>query len=105
MRARVETLKAADRTSVPAAGWVEAMAIAARRPRSVLRQFISLAAAEQYAIEEDSKLILGVKREDMRNILIGAHNHDAALVAIDAANRENIPAIPEIRTEHLFVVA
>jgi hypothetical protein len=35
------------------------------------------AAAEQDAVEADRKLVLSVEREDVRNILIGAYDHDA----------------------------
>src|SRR6476646_3001034 len=56
------------------------------------------------AVEECCELDVGIKRQDVGDVLIGADNDDAALVAIDTAHVENVVAALKVGAEHLLVV-
>ena len=53
---------------------------------------------------EGSELVIGVEREYVSDILVGANNDDAALISVDAPQVEDVLAQPAVGAEHLFVV-
>ena len=50
------------------------------------------------------KLGMRVKRQDMCHILVGAHDHNAALITVDAAQVENILVPFQVWAESLFII-
>ena len=57
------------------------------------------------AVEECSELLVSIKREDMRDVLIWAHNDHAACLTIDAAHGKDVVAAFDVGAEYFLVVA
>src|SRR6188768_2839196 len=56
-------------------------------------------------IEECRELLIAIERKNVRDVLVGPHDHHAPPFAIDATHGEDVIAAFEVGAEHLFVVA
>ena len=65
---------------------------------------LKVSCRDHEAVEETGELIVGVDREYVSDILVGADDHYAALIAIDAPHIEDILAGPAVGAEYLLVV-
>jgi hypothetical protein len=48
--------------------------------------------------EESAKLVMSVQWQNVGNMLIGSHDDECSLLAVDAAQVEDIVAVPEVGT-------
>ena len=65
---------------------------------------MKLPCREHEIVEEVGECIVGVQREYVSDILIGADNNDAALIPVDTPQVEDVLAQLTVKAEHLFVV-
>src|SRR5262249_28244251 len=74
------------------------------RGQEALRSTCS-ASQKHEATKESGKPGLGVEREHVGNILVGAYDDRAAPFAIDPAQVENVGVVSVVRAEHFLEVA
>ena len=60
--------------------------------------------AQQKAREEGRQLLIGVKRQNMSDILVRAHKHHAALLTVDPAHVKDVFPGFALGAEQLFIV-
>src|SRR5690606_29929325 len=62
------------------------------------------ACRQHETVEERGKLAMARQRQDLRDILVRPHDDDAAILAVDATQIEDVMPIFAIGAENLFVV-
>ena len=66
--------------------------------------YLRLAARQHEPFKKTLELGIFIKRQDMGDILVRPHDHDAAVSPIDASRIKNVRAALQVRAENLLIV-
>src|SRR6516165_215380 len=69
------------------------------------RRFLhSLYLINQELSEEVHEFVVRIERKNMRDMMVGTHDHQCALRAVNPAQDEDVRSVPDVRRESLLVV-